>query len=113
MKGHGGEGDQRSCATTVEPRNNNPASKGSPSIQVNILRSKMVVFNVISPLFIGYPDIKVKNPTVYTPPEIHLFSRVRGKSKNQGGGQSKVMLLMCNCIHPRKYTCLGESAVHW
>ena len=47
--------------TTVEPRNNSLAFKGSPSIMVNILRSQMVVFNVISPLFKGYPEIKVKN----------------------------------------------------
>ena len=46
---------------TVEPRNNSLAFKGSPSIKVNILRSKMVVFKVISPLFKGYPEIKVKN----------------------------------------------------
>ena len=46
---------------TVEPRNNRPAFKGSLSIKVNILRSTMVVFNVISPLFKGEPEIKVKN----------------------------------------------------
>ena len=37
--------------STVEPRNNSLAFKGSPLIKVNILRSQMVVFNVISPLF--------------------------------------------------------------
>ena len=46
---------------TVEPRNNSLAFKGSPSIKVNILRSQIVVFNVISPLFKGYPEKKVKN----------------------------------------------------
>ena len=43
---------------TVEPRNNSLAFKGSPSIKVNILRSQMIVFNVISPLFKGKPEIK-------------------------------------------------------
>ena len=47
--------------TTVRPRNNSLAFKGSPLIKVNILRSQMVVFNLISPLFKGYPEIKVKN----------------------------------------------------
>ena len=42
-----------SSENTVEPRNNSPAFKGSPSIKVNILRSQMVVVNVISPLFKG------------------------------------------------------------
>ena len=46
---------------TVEPRNNSPAFKGSLLKKVNILRSQMVVFNVILPLFRGYPEIKVKN----------------------------------------------------
>ena len=46
---------------TVEPRNNSLAFKGSTSIKVNILRSKIIVFDVISPLFKGYPEIKVKN----------------------------------------------------
>ena len=46
---------------TVELLNNSPAFKGSPLIKVNILRSQMVVFNVISPFFKGYPEIKVKN----------------------------------------------------
>ena len=47
---------------TVEPLNNKLAFKGSPSIKVNLLRTKIVVSNVISPLFKGYPEIKVKNP---------------------------------------------------
>ena len=47
--------------TTVGPRNNSLAFKGSPSIKVNILRSQMVVFNGISPLFKGCPEIKVTN----------------------------------------------------
>ena len=42
---------------TVEPRNNSLTFKGSPAIKVNVLRSQMVVFNVISPLFKGYPEI--------------------------------------------------------
>ena len=46
---------------TVEPRNNRPAFKGSPSIKVNISRSKMVILSVISPLFKGEPKIKLKN----------------------------------------------------
>ena len=46
---------------SVGPRNNRPALKGSPSISVNILRPKMTVSNVISPLFKGDPEIKVKN----------------------------------------------------
>ena len=48
-------------STTVAPRNNSLASKGSPSIKVNILRSQMIVLDVISPHFKGYPEIKVKN----------------------------------------------------
>ena len=51
----------KQCCNTVEPRNNSLSFKGSPSIKVTILRFKMVVFNVISPLFKGYPKIKVKN----------------------------------------------------
>ena len=51
----------RSFDNTVGPRNNSPAFKGSPSIKVNILRSQMIVFNVILPLFKGNPEIKVKN----------------------------------------------------
>ena len=46
---------------TVEPRNNSLAFKGSLSIKVNSLRSQMIVINVISPLFKGYPEIKVTN----------------------------------------------------
>ena len=45
-------------ANTVEPCNNSLAFKGSPSIKANILRSQMIVFNVISPLFKGEPEIK-------------------------------------------------------
>ena len=52
---------QKRKQTTVGPRNNSPAFKGSPSIKVNILRSQMIVFNVILPLFKGNPEIKVKN----------------------------------------------------
>ena len=46
---------------TVEPRNNSPAFKGSPSIKVNILRSQMIVYNIISSLIKGEPEIKVTN----------------------------------------------------
>ena len=46
---------------TVGPRNNSLAFKGSLSIKVNILRSQMIVFNVILPLFKGNSEIKVKN----------------------------------------------------
>ena len=46
---------------TVEPRKNSLAFKGSPSMKVNILRSKIIVFIVDTTLFKGYPDIKVKN----------------------------------------------------
>ena len=53
--------DGLTICNTVEPRNNSLAFKGSPSMKVNILRSQMVVFNVISPLFKDYPEIKVKN----------------------------------------------------
>ena len=47
--------------STVEPRNNSLAFKGSPSIKVNILRFQMIVSIVISPLFKDYSEIKVKN----------------------------------------------------
>ena len=42
-----------SKSNTVEPRNNSLAFKGSQSIKVNLLKSQIVVFNVISPLFKG------------------------------------------------------------
>ena len=51
----------RRIVNTVEPRKSRPVFKGSPSIKVNILRSQMIVFRVISPCFKGEPEIKVKN----------------------------------------------------
>ena len=54
-------GDDMPSINTVGPRNNSPAFKGSPSLKVNVLRSQMIVFNVILPLFKGNPEIKVKN----------------------------------------------------
>ena len=53
-----------SVVNTVEPRNNSLAFKGPPSIKVNILRSQMIVFNVILPLFKGNLSLKVK---IYSP----------------------------------------------
>ena len=44
----------------MKPCNNSLAFKGYPSIKVNIW-SQIIVFNVISPLLKGYPEIKVKN----------------------------------------------------
>ena len=41
-----------------------PPFKGSPIIKVNVLRSQMIVFNVMLPLFKGNPEIKVKNSSV-------------------------------------------------
>ena len=74
----------------VEPRKYSLAFKGSPSIKVNIFRSQMVVFNVISSLFKGYtrPDIQGQGPY------LRSLDHLGGSSALLSDDQSRVRMTL-------------------